>query len=93
MTTTADPTPSPDNSILARREDLAKNLERLGVDPVVIERVWKASADELALLEQLLPNIRPSRVELAESMPLKDYQDILERLADEYVGPLTGGGS
>jgi hypothetical protein len=92
---TAGPPPSPNDANSGRREELAKKLERIDVNPEVVDRVvLQASEDQLALLEALAARVKPSTADAQPqgSMSLDDYREVLERLGDEYVGTLTGVG-
>lgn len=91
---TAPPEPKND-ATSARREQLARRAEELGVEPAIVDRVvLQASEDQLALLEALAARVKPSSAaaEQQESMPLDEYREVLERLGEEYVGTLTGVG-
>lgn len=95
MSATAGPPPSPNDANSGRREELAKKLERLDVNPEVVDRVvLQASEDQLALLETLAARVKPFIVNAQprESMSLDEYREVLEQLGDEYIGTLTGAG-
>jgi hypothetical protein len=88
-------TGSPKDASSERREQLAKKLARIDVNPDIIDRVIPlASDDQLTLLEALASRVKvpTAIVQPMEPMSLDEYRQILERLGDEYVGTLTGAG-
>ena len=94
MSATVGPPTSQNDASSGRREELASQLDRLGVEPGIVDKVLpNASVDELTLIDALVAQIAKTRrtadARAEESMPLDEYRDVLERLGDEYLGPLT----
>ncbi len=83
--------PQRDEKLIARRESVVKSLRQMEVNPNMTGRLADAPEAELELLELLVAKIKrpPAKVESSITMSLEEYQEHLERLYNEYVGPMT----
>lgn len=80
---------------MAARAEFARKMGRLGADLATVNRlIQDVGMEQIALLDTVVAQITQSGadVRVSNRMPFNDYQELLDRLGDEYVGHLTRVG-